>query len=296
MMFNVGCRFARSVAVVAAAAGVSGVLAACSAGAPATSLRSLSSSPALFSSPAAGVPSSAMPATPPATGLPSSPTASALSQLAAYLAAADNADIHIKQASVLVNQQIGESAIHFTAAEVAAVKGLFWYTTAAGKAIPGGLPPELLRRVLLSYSDLESRGAAFRFLPFYNPPGGSLPVTSADGRAILQDLKHGAPAEARFATDLAAVRDLASTTPPVVQVAANSHATAEIAVRVARINSANTGCDSSGGWLATTLLPVIWQSGTFPGTKDRTDGTIDSIPFTATYQAGGGWNVMIWTC
>jgi len=237
-----------------------------------------------------------MPATPPATGPPSSPTASASSQLAAYLAAAGNADMQIKHASAQVNQQIGESTIHFTAAERAAVKELPGYTAAAGKAIPAGLPPELLRRVMLSYSDLESRAAAFRFLPYYRPAGGSLPVASADGRAILQDLKHGAPAAARFASDLAAVRDLASTTPPAAPLAANSHATAEVAIRVAFVNKANLGCGSSGGWLATTLPPVTWQSGTFPGTSHHTDGSIGATPFTATYQAGGGWNVTIWTC
>jgi hypothetical protein len=230
---------------------------------------------------------------PPPSAPPASPGSSAAGQLAAFLAAAAGDDAQLKRAAVLVNRQIGPDVIRFPAAEVSAVNALPGYAAAAAKAIPGRLPPELLRRVMLAYSDLESRTAAFRAVSRYVPASGTLSATSDDGRALVQGVNRGAPAAARFAGDLAAVRELAAATSPLAPTAPGARASAEVAVRVARINSANTGCASTGGWVATSLAPLTWDPRDIG--RFHADGTVDTIPFSATYQPGG-WRVMLYVC
>jgi hypothetical protein len=210
-----------------------------------------------------------------------------------FLAAAAADDAQLKRVAAVVNQQIGPSVIRFPAAEVSAVNALPGYAAAAAKAIPGGVPPELLRRVMLTYSDLESRTAAFRAVSRYARAIGTLSATSSDGRDLVQGLTRGAPAAARFAGDLAAVRDLAAATAPLALAAPGARASAEVAVRVARINSANTGCASTGGWVGTRLFPLTWHPqsiGSF-----HASGTVDTIPFSAAYQPGG-WRATLYVC
>ena len=112
---------------------------------------------------AAGTPSSPAPATPSPTLTPAptrstTPGASEADQLAGFFAAAEAADGQLKHAATLVNEGVGKKSLNFSPEALAAVKALDMSPVA--RAIPAGLPPELLRRVLLTYSDLVSRTLA----------------------------------------------------------------------------------------------------------------------------------------
>lgn len=290
------------VACAAAAAGavLATGLAACGAtpGSPAsTGARgSMPATSAPAASQTAAAPGQAPSATAPAAPSASSPRASAVGQLTAYLTAAGTADAQLKYTAVMVNQLIGPDVIRFSAAEVNAVKAARAATDAAGKAIPAGLSPELLRRALLAYSDLESRTDAFARVVRRSQPSPPLPRDSDEGRDFMAALGHGAPAAARFASDLAAVGDLAAATAPGATAAPDSRAAAEVAVRITQIRLANSGCDSTGGQLFTTLHPLTWHPAGVLGTDIRSDGTIDGTPFSVTYHPGSGWTALIYAC
>jgi hypothetical protein len=232
-------------------------------------------------------------ATPPATS-----RASAAGQLAAFFAAAQTADIQLKHAAVLVNQGIGKTSMSFSPAALAAVKALS--TTEVAHAIPAGLPPELLRRVMLVYSDLESRRMSLdrvweaQFYPSPLPISSPSPGTLTEGSYMYGCLGNGAPAAARYPADLAALCDLAEATAPVTLAAPDSRTVAELALRISLINGANSGCDECGGYFATTLARIVWQpKGSGIG---HSDGTIDGIGFTAVYRPGHGWDVTLFAC
>jgi len=160
--------------------------------------------------------------------------------------------------------------------------------------IPAGMPSELLRRVLLVYSDLDSRSLAFRRV--YENTEPSIPVTSFAGKDLLSCLGNGAPAAARFAGDLALARSLALASRSFRVMPAHSAAAAEVAVRVAVIDGANGGCESCGGAISTILWPVVWHTRPGPGVTHAT-GTIGSTgEFEVSYQAGHGWVAHLRAC
>jgi len=180
--------------------------------------------------------------------------------------------------------------MRFPSATVAALKAVD--TTAAARAIPGGMPAELLRQVLLVYSDLVSRSRSLTAVLRYASP---LPTGGQEAKEVLRCLGFGAPAAARFDADLASARALAQATPPVTVAPPDSRPAAEVAVRVSLIDGANSGCASCGGAVFTSLSTVIWQPKNEPGVG-HSDGTINGIRFRADCQAGRGWDVMIWAC
>jgi len=246
------------------------------------------------SGPGGASPSSPAPATEASPGAPattSPPRATAADQLTGFFAAAAAADVRLKHAAVLVNSGIGSTTMSFPPATRAALDQLD--TTAAARAIPGGMPAELLRRVLLVYSDLESRTCAFNGI--LRQTHSTVPVNSEEGREILSCLHNGAPAAARFGADLAAARSLAQATQPLAVAAADSRAAAEVAIRIAAINGVNSGCDSCGGFVSTSLWPISWQPAYDP-VSGRSDGTINGVRFRADYRAGHGWQVVLWAC
>ena len=157
-------------------------LAACgqaAAPAPAGGTTATSSRPAPSSSA-----SSARATTPPAP--------SAAGQLAAFIAAAGQADSQLRHAAALVNGDIGATSMRFTPATLAAVRALG--NAPVARAIPAGLPDELLREALVVYGDLASRTAALDAVGRYGYPGHKLPIGSPDAQAVLGCLRHGAPA------------------------------------------------------------------------------------------------------
>lgn len=238
-----------------------------------------------------GSPAPATSASPRAPATSPPPRASAADELAGFFTAAAAADARLKHAADLVNSGIGSTTMSFPPATLAALDQLD--TTAAARAIPGGMPAELLRRVLLVYSDLESRTCAFSGI--LRQPHSAESVSGEEGREILSCLRNGAPAAARFGADLAAARFLALATQPLAVAAPDSRAAAEVAIRVAAINSVNSGCDSCGGFVSTSLWPISWQSANDPA-AGRSDGTINGVPFRADYRAGHGWQVVLWAC
>lgn len=232
-------------------------------------------------------------ATPTATSPPAQPRASAAGQLAGFFAAAGQADARLKHATALVNGGIGTTSMHFSPAALAAVNALD--TTPVAHAIPAGLSAELLRRVLLAYSDLESRTMSLKRIPESTNAASPLPMSGQEGGYIYGCLRNGAPAAARFGADLASARALAQATQPVTVARPDSRAAADLALRIAFINGSNSGCMTCGGAVFTTLTPVIWHPAYVPGVG-HSDGTIGGVGFVARYHVAQGWQVKLWAC
>ena len=237
--------------------------------------------------------SSRPPASSSAASATTPPAPSAADQLAAFIAAAVRADSQLHQAAVLVNADIGTTSMRFTPATLAAVGALGNATAAA--AIPAGLPVELLREVLVVYGDLSSRTAAFAGVRRYGYSGRELPISGQDARNVLRGLHNGAPAAARFATDLAALRSLAQHTGPLTGASSRSRAAAELALRLYSIDKRNNCSDEFGGFAPTQLETVSWQ----PAADQHSlhyEGTIGGGSFQAEYTAAHGWQININAC
>ena len=248
------------------------------------------STPAITRTPATTPTPAATPAPTPTSATP--PHASSAGQLAGFFAAAQVADAQLRHAATLVNQGVGKTSLNFSPEALAAVRALD--TSLAAHAIPAGLPPELLRRVLLVYSDLVSRHLALvRIWEFKSQY--PMPMSAFDGKYLVRCMGNGAPAAARFGADLAAARALAGQTPPVTPPTPDSRAAAELALRTYQIEHRNSGCMECGGFVFTTLSPIVWRTEHLPYTG-RSDGYIDGIRFRVDYHSGHGWDVTIFAC
>jgi hypothetical protein len=246
---------------------------------------------------------SASASAPASSGAPTGPTAtpsttpttphgpSAADRLAGFFAAAGRMDRQIRAAAALVNSGFGAQSIQFapnTAAEVLAIDP---HTLAA--TIPGAMPAALQWQVLLVFSELASRRDALTAILDYQHE--LIPRDSASARFLIRRLGNGAPAAARYPADLAAARTLAASLPPIPAVAPASRAGAAIAVQAEYVMGMNGGCESAGGWIETSPVPLVWKQGAdYLG--QRTDGTIGGIVFRADYQTGHGWQVFINAC
>lgn len=227
--------------------------------------------------------------TPTPTGTPApTPTASAADDLAAFVEAARAADTRLRAAAALINGSVRSTAVVVDARTVEAVDASHPWAVVA--TIPAGMPPELLRAVLTTYSDLVSRHRAMsRFTEVGTFTRGE--YTADD---MLACLPNGSPAAARFAADLAAVVTLAGSTSPLPGTDPASQEAAEVAMRAELIVLANGGCDKCGGYVATELAPVTWDDAA-PGATTRT-GTLTEITFAVTYAAGEGWTARFNAC
>ena len=107
--------------------------------------------------------------------------------------------------------------------------------------------------------------------------------------------RNGATPAARFGGDLAAARALAGETPPVTPPAPDSRPAAELALRIYQIEQRNSGCMECGGYVFTTLSPIVWQPENEP-IIGHSDGYINGIRFRVDYHTGQGWSVTIWAC
>jgi hypothetical protein len=243
--------------------------------------------PAKSSRPApSSSPTSARATTPPAP--------SAVGRLAAFIAAAGRADSKLRHAAVLVNADIGATSMRFRPATLAAVRALG--NAPVARAIPAGLPAELLRETLVVYGDLSSRAAAFGGVRWYGYAGRELPIGGQDAKNVLRGLHNGASAAARFDADLAAVRSLAQQTPPLTVAAPDSRAAAELALRLNSMDLRNNCSEEFGGYAPTQFEPVIWH----PASDQHShhyEGTIGSSGrFQADYTAAHGWKININAC
>ena len=253
------------------------------------------------SSPPQPTPTAATPA--PTASTPASPTSpvtpparrTAADQLRDFFAAARDADTALHRAARLINEGVTEDAVTVRPATVAAVKAV--PLEAVYRAVPAGLDRELLRGVLLVYSDIVSRRMAMG--PVTYAGGDAVVVLPRPGRQdtspsaweILTGLGDGHAAAARFEGDLAAVRSTAARTPAFTVRSDTSRAAAEVAVRVTHIAAANGGCGGTGGQVFPRLVPMTWKS----GSDGHWTGTVDGIGFDATHQ-GDSWRVRIDAC
>jgi hypothetical protein len=127
--------------------------------------------------------------------------------------------------------------------------------------------------------------AAMQSFAYTRPPGE--PVD----RELLAELGNGHAAAERFAGDLAAARALADSLPAVTVAASDSRQAAELLLLLQYVQKANWGCDSRGGFVATELPPIDWQTET-----SGTIGTPVGIEFTATLGPDRQWQVNILAC
>ncbi len=225
------------------------------------------------------------PATTPAPTRSTPAAPSAADQLAGFFSAAGALDSQLKHAAALVNAGVGKTSMSFPPITRAVVSALS--TKEAARTIPAGLPAELLRQTLLVYGGLESRMTSLRGVSMFGDES-PLKLSSQDGEYVYRCLGNGAPAAARFTTDLAALRAAALAAAPITLSAPGSRAAADLALRIQAINLHNSGCMECGGFVATTLAPVVWTS--------QSGGTVNGIQFQVIYHAGAGWEARIWAC
>ena len=226
--------------------------------------------------PAPSAPASAQRATP----APSpSATPTGAQQLTGFFSAVARIDTQLRSAAALVNGEIHADGAAFSAATVAAIEAI--EPAHVVREIPGGLPPELLRRVLLVYSDLVARRLALRGVEHAGPA----PDASLLGW-VLECLASGGVAADRFTQDLAEARAAAASVPAVPSVAPDSQAAAEVAIRAEDVLSGAGACGSCFGTAQTTLDPLVWE-----GSGTDWHGTVGGVPFRASYAVGTGWVV-----
>jgi hypothetical protein len=231
--------------------------------------------------------------TEPAPTTAAGPTAA--DTLAEFFVAAETMDAEVRAAADLVNEGTTDALI-LDDETMAAIHAL---PDEPGHLLPAGLPPELLEKVLLVQSDLQSRALAliglgqFRSAP---PTPGTIPLDSDAGRGALACLRNGAEAAASFDADLDAAEATARALPTVVAQPPDSRAAEELALRLALIDMGNAGCAGCGGYRATTLAAISWTPPAIESPTGPWDGTIDGIPFRTTYLPGEGWQVRFNAC
>jgi hypothetical protein len=218
----------------------------------------------------------------------SDPASTAAADLAPFFAAAEAADARIRAAAAAVNRGVGPTSTHFARSTRDLI--LASSPRQAGRAVPAGLTPALQRAVLLVYSELVARSAAFNMVDTTR----TLPLSAGESVRLLDALRAGSVIARRYPADLAAARALAQASPPLRTVRPDSRPAAELALQIALINGENTGCGSAGGHLYPGPRPVRWE--TVVTDVGRFDGTIGGIMFAATYTVAGGWRVELNAC
>ncbi|GAA4472764.1 hypothetical protein GCM10023170_093000 [Phytohabitans houttuyneae] len=212
---------------------------------------------------------------------------SAADQLADFFVAATRLDADLRDAAKRINGGVRRDVVALDPATVAAVRAI--RPQALVGTIPGGMERELLRSVMLLYSEIVSRRLAMNRVVSF-AASAPLPRAGTDAQELIDCLGNGAPAARRFAGDLAQVRALASSSEPIAVAPRDSLATAEVAVRARYIDALNGGCDTCGGGVLTRLVPVVWKR------QGGLDGTVGGVPFAATFAAGSGWQVQLNSC
>lgn len=232
------------------------------------------------------------------TGAPTTtttrPAPSAYDQLAPFVNAALKMDGQLKTAADLINSAGPPWTLPASDAVSAAVEPLTGPDLkAVASVIPTGLSNDLLRQTILVYSDLASRSYAMRsFAPTGFPPSSDPELQ----QRLLQDLAHGAPAAARFPSDLDSLISAAQAAPSVTVPSPTSRQAAYVLLLVADTNLANGGCASTGGAIVTRLPTINWT----PNPALDTDGTLNwpdggYVYFTA-HLVNGSWQVGIMAC
>lgn len=218
------------------------------------------------------------------TGAPSAADA-----LEPFLTAAATLDTRLEAAATAINGG-GPPWSEVTSDMASAVQGAD--LEAVAKTVPAGLPHDLLQAVILVYSDLSSRRHAMESFTYPS----AHPRTTSE---LLTELGYGHAAADRFDDDLADLRSLVGSAPPVGVVSSDSRAAAEALLYVQFVELANGGCDSRGGAVFTELPPLDWNAST-PASPDigipEWDGHVGGIEFSADHNPNGTWDIVIWAC
>jgi hypothetical protein len=215
--------------------------------------------------------------------------ASAADALQPFFAAATTLDTQLHAAATAINgggpPWTGVSQEMADAVQAAALEPV-------AATVPAGLSRDVLQSVILVYSDLSSRRHAMA--SFSSAP--NLPYEPIDP---LAELANGHAAAVRFDDDLADLRSLAESTPPVTVAPPDSRAAAEALIYVQYVELTNGGCDSRGGAVFTRLPALDWTPST-PDSPDigipEWDGHVGGIEFSANYNPNGVWDIVIWAC
>jgi len=233
------------------------------------------------------VSTAAVPTTTAAQGS-TTPPSSPATDLTGFLSAARLADQRIRHAAQLVSNGVGRTEIRFDRVTLDAVQASRPQTVAG--TIPPGLDAPLLRAVLLVYSDLLARSAAFnRVLEVGTEPH---PVGDPMAQQVMACLAGGAAVAGHFAADLDSLQAVARATAPGPVVSPRSRAAAELAVRLTDLDLRNNGCGACGGERFPELQPIRWTATNDSGYT----GTVAGIRFTAAYRPGSGWQVELAAC
>jgi hypothetical protein len=226
---------------------------------------------------------------PSGTPAPATTGRTATGDLAPFLSAAARADTRLKAAAAAVNSRIVGDEVRVDQTTTAAVRSARDAVTAAGRIIPAGLAPDLLRAVLLVQSGLISRDRAL------NPAWSEGTVALAAARPCF---RNGSAAAARYGSDLGNLRARAQAAPPVTVASPDSREAEELAIRLGEIDLRNSGCDSCGGYIATQLSAIKFYAAprTDPAIGNRWDGTIGDQEFRADFQGDAGWKVEFNAC
>lgn len=212
-------------------------------------------------------------------------------ELAAYFAAAERADAHLRRAAVLVNHGMTKDRLRIAPEAVRAIQAAS--PQALATTLPPGMPPRLMRPVLLTFSELTSRYYAMRFVLEAGDARREVVVPrdrvfSPTLAEIVEALGNGAPAAERFRRDLAAAKAIAGDY-PTLTAGPRSRAAAELATRVEQIVSANGCCVETGGEIFTSLAPLRWTGGR---ERHSWTGTINGIGFHTTWT-GKHWDARL---
>lgn len=223
---------------------------------------------------------------------------SAAGDLAGYFASALAIDQKLRAAATAIDAGIAADRLTLTVAARDAIAAAD--PTAAPRAIPAGLDPGLLLKVLMVQSDLVSRFYALHGYEMPFTPATqtvTIPRTDANAGYALDCLGNGTEAAGAFRADLAAARTAAAATPPVTAASADSRAAADLAIWLADLNLRNSGCASCGGQRVTGLGLITWHEigPKFPSDLDW-NGDIAGVPFFARFVPGQGWLVTLEAC
>src|SRR5918993_722539 len=237
-------------------------------------------SPARTADPPRGPTQSPVPVPTPRTDTPRQPTdtprprpvpepapPTAADSLAAFFAAARADDARIRAAARAVNREIGSTSVHFSRATVNTVEASTPARTA--RAMPAGMDADLLRATLIVYKDLAARSAAFNQVPEF--AGEVRPRTDPEVVRFFGALRGGSLVARAYRADLAAARTLAAAKPPIAPARPDSRAAAALAIRIAMVNLANNGCNSTGAPVHRDLVPIVWKATVTP--EGRLDGS-----------------------
>lgn len=216
------------------------------------------------------------------------PAPSAYDQLSPFVRAARRLDAKLRHAAELINRYGPPWTAPIPPEVRSAVQDAYTDLNPVGSTIPAGLPTDLLRQSVMVYSELASRTFAIRWFGGEGPPYEG-PI---DQTMMLRALANGAPAAARFDSDLEALVVAARAAPPVTLAGPQSRKAADVGLLVQWAAMINGGCASTGGAILFNLPTIVWFT---RAPADGSSGTIGTVAFRARL-VDGTWQLTILAC